>query len=191
MGLAHHEALLKRLHGRGVRRLLRGHVHGLVLDRKARQVGHILRLRRREESRLSVLLGQQLDDGAHVLLKADLKDPISLVDGEHLQVAYHEALGRREVVEQPTGRRHHVAHPLDQLIHLGAPVGAADDEPVRLPMVGEQLGEHAKNLQRELARGRNGDVAGPVSREPLRAREQLHRWNEEGKRLARARLCLR
>ena len=60
-----------------------------------------------------------------------------------LQMSEDEALGRGEVVEQPPRRAHQVRHALAQLLRLGAPVGAADDETVSLPLVGAQLSQHA------------------------------------------------
>jgi len=54
------------------------------LDRERGEVLHLLGLRGGEERRLS-LLGQQADDGVHLLLEALLQQAVRLVDDEHLQ----------------------------------------------------------------------------------------------------------
>lgn len=88
------------------------------------------------------------------------------------------------MVEKPARCRHQMAHALRQLVGLGTTVCAADDQSKRLPMAGAQLAQNAKDLQRKLTRGRDGDRTSAVARPPLGAREQLDRRNQKRKRLA-------
>ena len=95
------------------------------------------------------------------------------------------------MVEQPPRRRDEVADALRELVGLGAAVGAADDEAVRLAVLRAQLAQDAVDLERELARRGDRDHPRPVARQPLRAREQLDRRHEERERLPAPRLRLR
>ena len=135
-------------------------------QRDAREVLDLGRLRGREQHGLPLVLGQDLDDLAHLVLESDLEDPIGLVDDERLQVLEDEALGVLQVVEEPARRRHHEIDAFAELLGLGSPVGPSDDDRVRLGMVGHQLASDAEDLQRKLARGRDHDDTGAWARQP-------------------------
>mmetsp|Transcript_48830 Transcript_48830/g.104228 ORF Transcript_48830/g.104228 Transcript_48830/m.104228 type:complete len:208 (+) Transcript_48830:703-1326(+) len=105
-GFAHDKALLERRNGCRLRGLLRGDVDTLLLDCKPRERRDVLRLSGREERGLPILLWEELDDRTEILLEADLKDAVCLIDHKHLHVGEDEPLCAREVVEEPPWRRH-------------------------------------------------------------------------------------
>ncbi|TKW56812.1 hypothetical protein CTA1_6381 [Colletotrichum tanaceti] len=158
--------------------------------RPQRDAGEILdlcRLRGREEHRLAVVLGQDLDDLAHLVLETDLQYPVRLVDDEGLEVLEDE--GRvLQVVQQTAGRRDQQVHALLQLVGLGAAVGAADDDAVRLRVVRHQLPRDAKDLQRQLARRRHDDDTRAVAGLEAQRVKHLDGGDQKGERLAGA--CL-
>ena len=160
VGLAQHIPLLQALDRAVLLPVVHVDVQRARAQRDARQVLDLGRLRRREQHRLPLVLGQDLHDLAHLVLEADFQDAVRLVDDERLQVPEVEALRVLQVVEQPAGGRDQQVDALGQLVGLGAPVGAAHDDAVRLRVRRQELARHAEDLQRELARRRHHQDAG-------------------------------
>lgn len=92
------------------------------------------------------------------------------------------------MVEEPSGRGDEQVDALGQLLGLGLVVGAADDDAVRLRVVLHELPGDAEDLEGELARGRDDDDARAVPGLEAQGAEHLDGRDEEGERLARARL---
>ena len=151
----------------------------------ARNVLDVLGLRGREEHRLP-LLGQQPHDGAQLVLESDLENAVGLVNHEALQILEHETLGVLQVIEQAAGRADENVDALDEAVGLGATIGAAHHETVRLVVVLAQLLQHAVDLQTQLARRRDDDHTGAVALLEVHLGQQLDRRDEKGDRLARA-----
>lgn len=152
--VANDVALLERLDGAVRLLLVDVDVEGPRPERDARQVLDLGGLRRREEGRLPVLAPRQnLDDLPHLVLETNLQDPVRLVDDQRPEVLEHE---RRvlQVVEQPSRRGDEEVDALAELLSLGAPVGAADDDAVRLGVVFHEFSRYAEDLQRKFPRGR-------------------------------------
>jgi hypothetical protein len=97
-----HVALLELVDGRRRLALVDADKHGPP-QRHLAELVDLLGLRRREQQRLS-LERQNAQNGAHVLLEADLEDAVGLVDHEHLEVLHDEAGRVAQVVEQAAGR---------------------------------------------------------------------------------------
>eukprot|EP00955_Chlamydomonas_euryale_P076102 362548-Chlamydomonas_euryale.AAC.3 len=90
------------------------------------------------------------------------------------------------MVKQPAGRGHKQVDALDKALSLGAPVGAAHHEAVRLCVVAHKVAHDAVDLHRQLTGRADHDRASAVALQELGSVQQLHTWDEEGKRLARA-----
>ena len=101
--------------------------------------------------------GQPGNDLAHLLLKANLQNPVGLINDQRLQIVKHKPLSVFEVVEQPTGRGDEQVDAFEELLDLGFAVRSAHDDGERLVVVGHQLFRYAKGLQRQFARGCNDD----------------------------------
>lgn len=109
--LAHDVPLLQPLDGAELLLVVDVDVQRARAQRYPRQVLDLCRLRRGEEHRLAVLLGQDLDDLAHLVLEADLEDAVRLVDDEALEVLEDE-LCVLQVVQEAARRRHDEVHAL-------------------------------------------------------------------------------
>lgn len=104
-------------------------------------------------SSASQLTWKKLDDLTHLLLEADLKNSVRLVDDEALEVLVHKSLCVLEVVEQPSGRGNKEVHSLLQLLSLSLAVRTSHHDTVGVGVVLEQITRHTKRLQAELAGG--------------------------------------
>ena len=103
--------------------------------------------------------GQPGNDLAHLLLKANLQNPVGLVNDQRLQIVKHKPLSVFEVVEQPTGRGDEQVDAFEELLNLGFAVRSTHDDGKGLVVVSHQLFRYAKGLQRQFARGCNDDCS--------------------------------
>lgn len=185
--VAEHVPLLQVRNGAVLLLLVDVHVQRPRAQRDARQVLDLCRLRRGEEHRLAVVFGQNLDNLPHLVLETDFQYPVGLVDDERLEVLEDEG-GVLQVIQQAAGRGNQQIDALLQLVRLGATVRAADDDAVSLGVVRHQLARDAKDLQRQLAGGRDDDDARAVARLEAQGAEHLDGGDEEGERLSGTRL---
>ena len=88
--LAHDIPLLQSLHRTELLLVVHIDVEGPGPEGYPGEVLNLGGLRGGEEHRLAVLLGEDLDDLPHLILKTDLQDAVRLVDNKTLQVLKHE-----------------------------------------------------------------------------------------------------
>ena len=152
------------------------------LEGETREVLNLRGLRGAEQHGLPVL-GNHANDGAHLLLEPDVEHAVRLVHAEHLQATKREPLGVLHVVQQPAWGGDQQVDAPDQLLRLRTPVGASDDEPVRLRVLLHELLRHVVDLERELPRRGEHHHAGAVAGHELAVVQELDRGNEERERL--------
>ena len=99
-----------------------------------------------EEHGLSVLVGEDLDDGFHFFFEANFEDAVGFVDDEGAKVLEDEALGVLEVVEQAARGGDDQVDALLYFLCFGAAVGAAHDDAVGLGMMGHEFSCYTENL---------------------------------------------
>eukprot|EP00754_Rhynchopus_humris_P036648 Rhum_TRINITY_DN18739_c0_g1::Rhum_TRINITY_DN18739_c0_g1_i1::g.168338::m.168338 len=192
VGRTHDEALLEVVRRRRLVVLrLHGDVDGRLRERYPDKVLDLGRLRRGEEHS-ETLLRQQLQDLAHLLLETVGEDTVGLVDAQRQQVLVHPLRCGHQVVEQTARRRDDDVAALCELHLLRTLVDSAGDDAVRVAALEgvDKLGEHALDLDGQLAHGRDDDGAGAVPRHEVRALQELHDGDAERKRLAAAGLGL-
>mmetsp|Transcript_28967 Transcript_28967/g.72245 ORF Transcript_28967/g.72245 Transcript_28967/m.72245 type:complete len:262 (-) Transcript_28967:326-1111(-) len=154
---------------------LGGQVANTLRPRRSEHDGHPLAVRHR-------------DDGTHVLLKPHVEHPVRLVEHEVRRAVQHtRALVHQ--IEQPARRRHQHLHARAERAALRAFGDAAVDAHARQPHVRPRVAAHRVRLHRQLSRGREHKHARLAARTVRRRRGAVHhRGEEEGERLAGARL---
>ena len=183
VGVDYDVALIQTLDCAELLLLVDVHVQGTGTERDTREILDFGGLCGGEEHGLTVLLGQDLDDLAHLVLETDLENAVGLVDDERAHVLEDEG-GVLQMIEQATGGGDEQVDALAQLLGLGATVGTADDDAVCLGVVLHELAGDAEDLEGQFAGGGDDDGAGAVSRLEAQGAEHLDSGDQEGEGLA-------
>lgn len=126
---------------------------------------------------------ENLDDLPHLILEADLKNTIRLINNQGFQVL-EPKLGVHKMIQQTSWCGDQEIHSLLQLLRLGSSVGAANDDTVRLGVVLHELACHTKDLESQLSGRGDDDGSGAVSGLESDRAEHLHHRDQEGEGLS-------
>jgi hypothetical protein len=130
-----------------------------------------------------------LDQGIHSMLKTHIHDAIRLIENEYLQVRHIEAETLVQMLQHASWCANENVHAIDALCLLFQTL-SANDETGRVVVVAANLAQNVKDLNGELAGGRDDEGAEAVDVVgPSRVVEFLEDGDQKGEGLAAASLC--